>query len=256
MVGYTALHYLLFYRKEEMISFLLSRNDLDLTIKNKEGLNPVDLAVKDNLWKIYENLATEYKKREEVKEKELIELQKKLVEKGENKIHNSSSSLGELNISVGNDKNTNNNVIKNNYQSNNLQNINININNNTFSPRRGKRRNSRKFEISYSNKINLYSSDTILSIPFPLYQSPQNRPNYVLQPFLHIDISEEIKERSQNLEKDKVVRKEDLYYENKALNEELIRLKKELKLKEESSSRIEEDYQMKLKVKRGYKTGI
>lgn len=231
-----------------MISFLLSRIDLDLTIKNKEGLNPVDLAVKDNLWKIYENLATEYKKREEIKEKELVEQRKNLVEKLENKINNNiSPSLGEVNISINNEINNN---TKNNYSSNNLQNINININNNSFSPRRGKRRNSRKFEISYSNKINLYSSDTILSIPFPLYQSPQNKPNYVLQPFLHIDISEEIKEKNQNLEKDKVVKKEDLYYENKALNDENIRLKKELKTKDDYSIRMEEELQMKLKVRK------
>lgn len=231
-----------------MVQSLISRSDLDLTIKNNEGFNPIELSAKENLWKIYEMLVIDFKKKQE---KELLEKnQKKAEDSNEAKNINNNMNNGDVNISINNNSANNFNNINNSFQGNNNQNnINININNNSFSPIRRNKINNQKYVLSYSNKINLYSSDTILSIPLPLHQSPQARNNnYVSRPVLHIDISEEIRENNSNNNNERDSKKEDLFYENKVLNEEISRLKMELKLKDQAYKRIEDELNTKLSV--------
>lgn len=227
------MHYALQHKREDVVLTLLSRNDLDLSIKNNEGRNAIDLALNYNMFKTYEVLVIEFTKREEIKEKERQENQK-LQEQIE-----LQKALNKIEVKA---------VEPSTCQQLNEESLQKSKRRRTSISPKSTTKEKKKYEISYSNKMNLFTSDTILTLPLPLFQSSQNQSNLVSRPLLQIDLSEEVRQSMK--EKNKDINKNDNALENKALLDEIKRLKFEIKLKDEIYLKKEEESAFKLLVRR------
>lgn len=71
--GFTALHYAVKYNQVDIVKAIIKVESADFKIENKEKLNPLSMALKLNMTNIYELIAEELNRREEVALKEGLE---------------------------------------------------------------------------------------------------------------------------------------------------------------------------------------